>query len=355
MTRTFSRKLASALATVGLGVSLTAGVAAASPGTASASSSSRLSGAGGQTTGTLVPAGKSLSTFWNQFSSSARDVNVVSTASSKAQAPAQAAAPKPQGRAVRIAGTTGSVAQQAKAAVPQFGSGGTGWYGNFWSAPATTTGKIFFSDHLGGRWVCSGSLVNSAGKDLVITAGHCVYGTAGGELPAGETWHSNWVFAPDYSNGWAPYGYWTSRQLWTLTNYINNGDEQDDLGAALLNANSSGTKAVNLLGGQGIAWNQSSTQFVFDFGYPAASPFNGQTLQYCTGTASYGFFNSMENLPCNFTGGSSGGPWLMSFNGTWGYVNSVNDANGYFFYPGQMGGLYFGNNAANLYNTVAPL
>ncbi len=60
----------------------------------------------------------------------------------------------------------------------------------------------------------------------------------------------------------------------------------------------------------------------------------------------------MEMLNCNFTGGSSGGPWLMDFNGHWGYINSVNDANGYFAFGGQMGGLYFGNNAGALYNAV---
>jgi hypothetical protein len=43
----------------------------------------------------------------------------------------------------------------------------------------------------------------------------------------------------------------------------------------------------------------------------------------------------------------------MAFNGQWGYINSVNDANGYFAFGDQMGGMYFGNNAGNLYNTVA--
>jgi V8-like Glu-specific endopeptidase len=237
----------------------------------------------------------------------------------------------------------------------QLGSVGTPWWGNFWSAPATTTGKIFFTDHNGGHWVCSGSLVNSPAQNVVITAGHCVYGTAGGELPAGETWHSNWVFAPDYSYGYAPFGYWTARQLWTLTNYVYNGDEQDDLGAAILNRNVYGQNAVSLLGGQGIAWNQNSTQYIYDFGYPAAAPFNGQSLQECNGRVGYNgwWWVNMEMLNCNFTGGSSGGPWLMGFNGTWGYINSVNDANGYFLFGGQMGGLYFGNNAGALYTTVA--
>jgi V8-like Glu-specific endopeptidase len=249
----------------------------------------------------------------------------------------------------------GKLASSRSAAAPLLGSSGTPWGGSPYLPPATTTGKVFFTDHNGGRWVCSGSLVNSAGKDLVITAGHCVYGTAGGELPAGETWHSNWYFAPDFKNGVAPYGYWSARQLWTMSNYINNGDEQDDIGAAILNVNSYGQHAVNLLGGQGYAWNQSTSHYIWDFGYPAAWPFNGQLNEVCTGTSHWDWFIQMEGLNCNFTGGSSGGPWLMSFNGEFGYVNGVNDARYGWPYSGDITSLYFGNNALTLYQATQNL
>jgi V8-like Glu-specific endopeptidase len=353
------RSLVAAAAAAGTGAALVAAPAFSTAASASTHHASQVAairiGAKGATTGAvLVPASAALTKYWNTHAATARTLNPALPASNFRNLKPRVAA-RPQGPAVSVAGATGSLRARLGHYSPQFGSTGQPWYGNFWAAPATTTGKVFFQDHTGGNWVCSGSLVNSNGKDLVITAGHCVYGTAGGEIPAGETWHSNWVFAPDYSNGWAPFGYWYAKQLWTLTNYVNNGDEQDDLGAALLWPNSNGTNAVNLLGGQGIAWNYGSSQSIYDFGYPAAAPFNGQTLQYCTGTSGWGWLSAMEFLPSNFTGGSSGGPWLMSFNGNWGYVNSVNDATGYFFYPGQMAGLYFGNNAGNLYNTVANL
>jgi V8-like Glu-specific endopeptidase len=335
--RIFSRSLAAWIA-----IGVATGVASAA--TTSTAAHTQFGATG------LVRASQSLSSYWSKYSASARSLTV--TLSSKPAS--RAASASPQGTAMRIPGAVGSLGASQKAASALAGSIGSRWYGNFYRPPATTTGKVFFTDHLGGRWVCSGSLVNSPGKDLVITAGHCVYGTAGGELPAGEGWHRNWVFAPDYYNGWAPYGYWTARQLWTMTNYIAHGDEQDDVGAVLLYSNSSGTKAVNLLGGQGIAWNQPSSQYIYDFGYPAAYPFNGQTLQYCNGQDFYSIWIAMELLHCNFTGGSSGGPWLMGFNGTLGYVNSVNDA-GYSLYPGYIAGLYFGNNAANLYTAVKNL
>jgi V8-like Glu-specific endopeptidase len=295
----------------------------------------------------LVRASRSLAAYWSVHAPSARPLTVTLTGTPTVGGTAA----RPQGPAVRISGVAGSAITTGHDAMFTAGATGSGWYGSSSSPPATTTGKVFFTDHTGGTWRCSGSLVNSPGKDLVITAGHCVYGTNGGQLPAGETWHSNWVFAPDYSNGSAPFGYWTARQLSTLTNYIKNGDRQDDLGAAILNSNSSGTKAVNLLGGQGYAWNEPTSQYIYDFGYPAAYPFNGQTLQYCNGSDSSSPSIAMELLLCNFTVGSSGGPWLMSFNGVFGSVNSVNDAT-YSQYPGYVAGLYFGNNAANLYNSV---
>jgi V8-like Glu-specific endopeptidase len=257
---------------------------------------------------------------------------------------------------VRIPGVVGSIGRP-KAVTPDLGPIGTPWWGLPGTPPASTTGRVFFTDHLGNWYSCSGSLVNSPAQNVVITAGHCVYGTAGGEIPGPEGYHRNWVFAPGYSNGYAPFGWWTARMLWTDPTYFFNQDEQDDLGAAVLNTNSAGQNAVALLGGQGMAWNQNPNQYVFDFGYPAGSPFNGQTMQECDGSANWNGWPwvNMEMLTCNFTGGSSGGPWLIDFNGEWGYINSVNDSSGYFLAGGQMAGMYFGNNAAQLYSSVALL
>jgi V8-like Glu-specific endopeptidase len=237
---------------------------------------------------------------------------------------------------------------------PDSGSVGSPWTGGSGLPPATTTGKVFFTTRNDKNWVCSGSTVNSNGKDSVITAGHCVYGSLGGEVP-GETWHANWVFVPDYSNGSAPYGMWTAKELWAPTSYVDNQDEGDDMGGAVINTNSYGQHIVNVVGGQGIAWNWPSTESVYDFGYPAAAPFNGATLQYCNGSEfNWADVSDTSGLACNFTGGSSGGPWLMEFNGEFGYIDGVND----FIYsslPGYIFSAYFGNNAESLYDAMANL
>ena len=282
---------------------------------------------------------------------SARNADVLTAGSHVSEAVTE---PHPTGPAGKVAGTAPTQAGHFVTS----GSTGSPWPGNPHDAPATTTGKVFFTTGTGTskqeEWVCSGSAVNSNGKDMVFTAGHCVYGSLGGEVP-GEGWHGKWAFVPDYSNGSAPYGVWTARTMTTLTSYVNTGgamtDEGADMAAVDVNTNS-GRHLVNVVGGQGFAWNWSANLYVYDFGYPAASPFNGMTLQYCNGYEFSWSVSSTMGLACNFTGGSSGGPWLESFNGTTGYVNGVNDF-GYSSIPGYIFSAYFGSDADAVYNAAA--
>ena len=247
-------------------------------------------------------------------------------------------------------GPKGGPSASRAAAGPTNGPFAGPWPGNPHLPPATTTGRVFFTTN-GGResWSCSASLVNSAAKNEVFTAGHCVYGNLGGEAP-GEGWHSNWIFVPGYNNGYAPDGIWTARQLWTLTAYVQTQSESYDMGAVVLNANSAGQQAVNVLGGQGFAWNWPTSLYVDDFGYPAAPPFNGSVLDYCNGGYEFNwpYYASTVGLECNMTPGSSGGPWLAWFNGEFGYINGVN-AFGYSSIPGYVFSPYFGTDAYDLY------
>jgi hypothetical protein len=237
----------------------------------------------------------------------------------------------------------------ATGAGPGFGSPAAPWYGSVTSPPAITSGRIFFTGADGGSYSCSGSTVNSAGKNLVFTAGHCVHGGKGGG------WASNWVFVPRYNNGNAPYGTWSAQQLWSWTKWTQDGDRRYDFGVAVMRTDSVGRHIVNVVGGQGIEWNYPLAQYVYQFGYPSRAPFNGSTLQYCTGTT----FNDggNEGINCNMTEGASGGPWLDDLGGTFGWLDSVNswvfwDANGVRY---KWNGPYFGNELRDLYNTVANL
>jgi hypothetical protein len=213
---------------------------------------------------------------------------------------------------------------------------------------ARTYGKVFFTS-ANKNWVCSATVVASEGKSMVWTAGHCV--TKGGAL------NSNWKFVPNYVNGQGPYGDWYAAKLGTLTAYFNNNNDwADDIGAAAMPSNSSGSRIQDVLGGQGFMWNQSVSYTANAFGYPQAPPFTGEYLVGCKDTT---FDNSANisstiGLSCDMTGGSSGGAWLRKFDGNWGYINGHND-----FKPkndtSNVYSPYYGNNAESLYNTFRHL
>ena len=256
----------------------------------------------------------------------------------------------PQGRAGSVNGTAPRFSSSVRPLADP-GATAASWAGSVWSPPGATSGKVFFVGANGGNYVCSGSTVNSGGKNLVFTAGHCVAEGGTGR------WYNTapWVFVPGYNNGSAPHGQWTARQLWTRPAWLNNANRAEDIGAAVMNTNSAGTRIVNAVGGQGIEWNYPLSQYQFQFGYPTRSPFNGQVLKYCTGQS----YNDggHNGINCNMTEGASGGPWLDDFDGTFGRLDSVNS---WVFWNGagvryKWNGPYFGNNARDFYNHIANL
>ena len=205
-----------------------------------------------------------------------------------------------------------------------------------------TTGKVFFTEG-GTNYVCSGTATSSTNGSVVTTAGHCVNEGPGAYV-------TNFAFVPAYNNGTRPYGTWTARTLVTTSEWANNGDITYDGGFAVMNTLGGQTLAT-AVGGQGIAFNQPRGLTYNAYGYPAAGKFNGQTLQSCSGTATpdpYGQTQS-QGIPCDMTGGSSGGPWLISNNTV---LNSVNSF-GYQGLRNVMFGPYFGSQIQSAYSTAS--
>ncbi|MDI6097471.1 peptidase [Actinoplanes sp. NEAU-A12] len=296
-----------------------------------------------------VPAGAAASYWTKERMLAAKPVPVPRVdAATNAKLSEQA---KPQGRAGKIDGAA-ALGQERHSVVPLVDPGATAatWAGSMSSPPGATSGKVFFVGADGLNYVCSGSTVNSGGKNLVFTAGHCVSNGSG-------IWYNSapWTFVPGYNNGNAPHGQWTARQLWTRPAWHNGANRAEDIGAAVMFTNAGGTRIVDYVGGQGIEWNYPLSQYQFQFGYPTRTPFNGQILKYCTGQSySDGGHNGIN---CNMTEGASGGPWLDDFNGTFGWLDSVNswvfwNSSGVRY---KWNGPYFGNNARDFYNAIANL
>ena len=238
------------------------------------------------------------------------------------------------------------------------------WTGSYWTNPNRQIGRLYFDvmPGAGVSWTwCSGTVVNSENRSLVVTAGHCVYTPdpdRDGVVESNAFWHENYVFCPGYENGTATengcrLGAWNGRGAVTTPGWADSQSLRDDMAVVLLEADPSKGTIADYVGTQGITFNQSS--WIGDtrrsFGYPATDSrwpsytYSGEDLIYCRDADTYS--TGVHTIDCTMTGGSSGGPWLTHVESNWrGYVNSVNS-----FKPSgkTMSGPYFGNAELDVY------
>ncbi|MFB6805869.1 trypsin-like serine peptidase [Streptomyces sp. NPDC056387] len=250
--------------------------------------------------------------------------------SQRAAAPAAA-------RPTAVAPTAASSAAASPTSFPQAGGAWTGG-----GAVVKTSGRVFFT--FGDRTAsCSGDSITSANGSTVITAGHCVKYQG--------TWHTNWIFVPGYENGNAPYGQWSATKTFATDQWAASEDMNMDVGLAVV-APLNGQTLSQVVGAQGILFNGGYNKKMYSFGFPAAAPYDGTKLVYCSGNTSKDFLLTKDHgLGCNMTGGSSGGPWFQDFNEATGLGTQVSvNSFGYNFLPNRMFGPYFGNEAKAAYD-----
>ncbi|MFJ2031449.1 trypsin-like serine peptidase [Streptosporangium sp. NPDC087985] len=212
------------------------------------------------------------------------------------------------------------------------------------TSPVTTAGKVFFRIGDKEYW-CSASAVASQSRSLVATAGHCAYDAKQGR-------HADyWIFIPGYDRGNTPYGIYVGHSINLHESFVGRGDYDYDYAFVNVHegfrwkpgktANTYEMEPVGNLednvGGQGLAVNRGINQSTIAFGYPAgphidgSRPYDGQKLMSCVGrtirrTAPAWLVEMGIALKCQFTGGASGGPWLVNYNPATGlgYLNGVN-------------------------------
>jgi V8-like Glu-specific endopeptidase len=231
------------------------------------------------------------------------------------------------------------------------------WQGSNTASPNSQIGHLFFQewDPTTGKWLdynCSGTVVNSANKSVVWTAGHCVYNTFA------NTWNRNYVFCPGYRAGACALGKWTAAVNATTPQWQNatctfdgrctEAEFQYDLGALKMNLYS-GWRIGDWVGYHGIKFNGATIQSRYLFGYPLNKA-NGDYLYFCAATNTVAGGN-LRMAPCSAGGGASGGPWLSEISASWlGVVQSVNSHSDMATY---MSGPYMGAVAQTLYGTVS--
>lgn len=183
-----------------------------------------------------------------------------------------------------------------------------------------TQGRLYYVFN-GLNYVCSASVVNSATRNVVATAAHCMWDTEGQTGFA-----SNVLFIPaDSANGQgAPYGRWTAAAVFLSptfqesafiepsTGYVTGDGWAFDFAFIVMAPNEAGQQIQDVTGGQGVAFGVPVEGLVV-IGYPTAPPFDGNSERYCASPSwdesSYGGYG----IPCVMTPGSSGGGWFTRF------------------------------------------
>jgi V8-like Glu-specific endopeptidase len=214
--------------------------------------------------------------------------------------------------------------------------------------PFVIHGKVFL-DHGDSLGLCSGTVVTSNNQSVVMTAAHCLVDPVTGATPQAI------AFAPGYRLNNAPFGLWDAVAFGVTpewANSIGNADPRYDIGSFVLAPNANGQAIGDLLGTRGIVFNQPALRLFDSFGYPAASPFDGERLWLCDSETSdlLDLFPAPQphGIGCDMTPGSSGGGWVLEDN----FVNSVNSFK-LLDHPDVMYGPQFGTSAHDLYTLAS--
>lgn len=187
--------------------------------------------------------------------------------------------------------------------------------------PFSAAGKLFFNKGAD-AFVCSASLIRPG---IVVTAAHCLVNWGQQQV------YSNFVFAPGYYDGVAPYGTWTIAGGSVLRSYFIGIPENctpdgqgvvcnNDIGVLILSSQFTdfGEEwAGDLAGWMGYSWNgwgyNSEYQvLISQLGYPVN--LDGGELMERTDSQGYVDFTQRINTIIGSlqTGGSSGGPWVLN-------------------------------------------
>ncbi|HEX2314181.1 MAG TPA: trypsin-like serine protease [Thermomonospora sp.] len=180
-----------------------------------------------------------------------------------------------------------------------------------------TVGALFFNNGSGDRY-CTGAVVNSPSRQLVITAAHCVHGGKG------RGYYRNIAFVPKYDRGKRPYGVWTARKLFVHRLWATQSDVDLDYAFISLHPRN-GRKIQHVVGANLIAVNKGYVNTVTVTGYPKITRDRRDRPIWCR-TTTRKQARYQIRMECNgFYGGTSGSPWLLRYDSSsrTGYINAV--------------------------------
>ncbi|MCS4295949.1 hypothetical protein M2375_004199 [Comamonas sp. BIGb0152] len=213
-------------------------------------------------------------------------------------------------------------------------SDGDAWEGT--GAWPAGVGRLFFVRPDGQDSSCTATVVESASKDVLVTARHCMHAL---NAQGVQGWNSHLLFLPAFRDGTGPQGRYTIRRLVAPAVPTNALEPLRDGAFLQARANSDGARVGDVAGQQAIRFDASPTAGPrISFGYPVWSnsygilpppppyefgnpEYSGQRLAYCStqrtvlnGCKAFGTDVDIQwGMPCVQGPGSSGGPAMIDF------------------------------------------
>ncbi len=193
--------------------------------------------------------------------------------------------------------------------------------------PYRAVGKLTFN-----AGYCSASLIR---RSVMVTAAHCFQ-----RFGSGSTTYNTFRFMPGHYGAVgataaqiAPYGTWTTRTVaraatWANGTDVGSGSARDnDVALFIIARDAQGRFIGDTTGYMSYGWNNYSfvtssktgnlaTGAISTLGYPALMD-SGKIMQRTDGPVYKTVVGGAKQLwqGSNFTGGSSGGPWVVNFSG----------------------------------------
>ncbi|MCX4749131.1 trypsin-like peptidase domain-containing protein [Kitasatospora sp. NBC_01287] len=161
---------------------------------------------------------------------------------------------------------------------------------------ADRVGVLLLDD--GAGRVCTASVVDSPGRDLLVTAAHCVTDADGAPL-------TGLAFAPGYRDGAAPLGSWPVDRVVVDQHWSTGSDPEYDV-AFLVTEPVAGKRIEDAVGGNPLGVNRGFGLPVTVTGYPND---HDQPITCSARTSAQSA--TQEEFDCGgFSDGTSGSPWL---------------------------------------------
>ncbi|MBT2387511.1 serine protease [Streptomyces sp. ISL-11] len=171
-------------------------------------------------------------------------------------------------------------------------------------------GTFFSSSGPTGPSYCTASVVRSAGRDLLMTAGHCAKSLAGGKQ----------IFVPQYLKGQdaahQPYGVFPVERAFTDPRYTKNSKGADsdlDFGFVRVGPNAKGTEVQDAAGALRLTptprWNSTVTVT----GYPGTYNPDLKAISCTVPTMRLAGYHQTQMKCGGFYGGTSGSPWIAHY------------------------------------------